>query len=82
MSPSHAFSLHEAASYLASHPDQIADFEFRLAQAIEHGELSANIKRWATEQWEGQQLPGNINRLETWIEPAALANWQAAHPSS
>jgi hypothetical protein len=41
--------------------------------------LAANIKRWATEQWEGPQLPGNLHRLETWIDQAALASWQAAH---
>ena len=43
---------------------------------IEHGELHANVKRWATEQWEGRQLPGNINRLETFIERAELDAWQ------
>ena len=53
------------------------DIEVALAQAIEHGELRANVKRWATEQWEGRQLPGNINRLETFIEAAELAAWQS-----
>ena len=50
------------------------------SNAIEHGDLHANVKRWATEQWEGNQLPGNINRLETFIDPAELAAWQARRP--
>jgi hypothetical protein len=58
-----AASLHEA--------------EAELAHAIEHGTLHANVKRWATEQWEGRQLPGNINRLETWIERCDLEAWLA-----
>lgn len=72
-----ALSLHQLALQLASGPDDVHAQEVRLAHAIEHGELHANVKRWATEQWEGKQLPGNINRLETWIEPAELAAWQA-----
>ncbi len=68
-------SLHDAARLLspaAAHATEVA-----LAQAIEHGELRANVKRWATEQWEGRQLPGNINRLETWIERSDLDAWAA-----
>lgn len=49
--------------------------EVMLAQAIENAELCGNVKRWATEQWAGQQLPGNIHRLETFIAPADLAGW-------
>jgi len=71
-----AISLHEAALQLSSAPDDVHEVEVALAHAIEHGELHANVKRWATEQWEGRQLPGNINRLETYIEPAELDAWQ------
>jgi hypothetical protein len=53
------------------------DAEVELAHAIEHGTLPANVKRWATEQWEGQQLPGNINRRETFISRSDLDAWLA-----
>lgn len=69
-------SLHDAAQRLASGPDAQHELEVALARAIEHGELRANVKRWATEQWEGRQLPGNINRLETFIERTELEAWQ------
>lgn len=72
-----SISLYAAASEICASPDDIHDCEVALAHAIEHGELTANVKRWATEQWEGRQLPGNINRLETFIERANLAAWQA-----
>ena len=73
-----SISLHAAASEMCSSLDDIHDYEVALAHAIEHGELAANVKRWATEQWEGRQLPGNINRLETFIERADLAAWQGS----
>ena len=68
-------SLEEAAKCLVS--DQISkhEAEVMLANAVEHGTLPANIKRWATEQWEGRQLPGNLNRLETRIERSDLEIW-------
>lgn len=67
--------LSDAARLL---PDAtLHDAEVRLAHAIEHGELAASVKRWATEQWEGRQLPGNINRMETWIEKSELEAWLA-----
>lgn len=69
-------NLHEAALRLAADPHAVRDREIELAHAIEHGELPASVKRWATEQWDGQHLPGNINRLETWIAPDDLAAWQ------
>ncbi|HMT81207.1 MAG TPA: hypothetical protein PKD66_12600 [Azonexus sp.] len=71
-----SLSLHEAARLINTDPDTLHDTEVALAHAIEHGELHANVKRWATEQWEGKQLPGNINRLETFIERHELAAWQ------
>ncbi len=73
-------SLHEAAQLLAASPEAAHDLEVRLAHAIEHGELHANVKRWATEQWEGRQLPGNINRLETFIGRPELDVWQQQNP--
>jgi hypothetical protein len=69
-------TLHQAAQALASAKDEVHATEVELARAIEHGDLHANVKRWATEQWEGQQLPGNINRLETLIERRELDAWQ------
>lgn len=72
-----SLSLHEAARTLSSDPAGLHAVEVELAHAIEHGDLHANVKRWATEQWEGPQLPGNINRLETFIEHSELAAWQA-----
>jgi len=69
-------TLHQAAQTLACGEEQVHAAEVELAHAIEHGELHANVKRWATEQWEGRQLPGNINRLETFIERSELDAWQ------
>lgn len=65
----------EAAQLMANGLISEHDAEMMLARAIEHGELHANVKRWATEQWEGKQLPGNINRLETFIARADLDVW-------
>lgn len=69
-------TLQEAAQQLATAAVPVHEAETLLAQAIEHGELRANVKRWATEQWEGRQLPGNINRRETYISPDELAAWR------
>jgi hypothetical protein len=69
-------TLHQAAQTLAGAKDEVHATEVELARAIEHGDLHANVKRWATEQWEGQQLPGNINRLETLIDRRELDAWQ------
>ena len=66
-------TLHDAARLLPAASPHEAEVE--LAHAIEHGALAASVKRWATEQWEGQQLPGNINRLETWIARADFNAW-------
>jgi len=69
-------SLHEAAQRLISGLISEHDAEVILANAIEHGELHANIKRWSSEQWEGEKLPGNLSRRETFIELKALEEWQ------
>lgn len=69
-------SLHDAAQLLVSGLISEHDAEVILANAIEHGELPANIKRWSTEQWEGEKLPGNLCRRETFIERADLETWQ------
>ncbi|MDZ4316117.1 MAG: hypothetical protein U0989_15290 [Azonexus sp.] len=71
-------SLLEAAQSVATSNLSTHDLEVLFAHAIEHGELRANVKRLATEQWEGQQLPGNINRLETFIERSDLKAWLTA----
>ena len=68
-------SLHEAAQLMATAAISTHDAEIMLARAIERGELEADIKRWATEQWDGRQLPGNLNRLETFIQRDALDSW-------
>ena len=73
-----ALCLHDAARVVASELLSEHEAEVMLARAIEHNELPANVKRWVTEQWEGKQLPGNINRLETFIEPADLECWLKA----
>ena len=82
MNPSpDSLTLHEAARHLAGNVTEAQHkFEVALAHAIEHGNLHANVKRWATEQWEGQQLPGNINRLETYIDRCELEAWQKGNP--
>lgn len=69
-------SLLEAARLMTSDTLSEHDAEVLLANAIQRGELHANIKRWATEQWEGRQLPGNINRLETYIPRADFEGWR------
>ncbi|KAB2926804.1 MAG: hypothetical protein F9K30_05545 [Dechloromonas sp.] len=77
MSDDSLLSLGEAARLLATPGSDPHDVEVRLAEAIESGSLHASVKRWATEQWEGRMLPGNINRRETFIERSALQHWQA-----
>ena len=72
-----SISLLEAAKGMITGLLSEHDAEVVLAHAIEHGDLHANIKRWSTEQWEGKQLPGNLNRLETFIELSELADWKS-----
>jgi hypothetical protein len=72
-------SLHQAAQAMATGLISEHDAEVMLARAIEHGDLHANVKRWATEQWEGRQLPGNLNRLETFIDQSEFDAWRAAN---
>ncbi|ATE60461.1 hypothetical protein [Thauera sinica] len=69
-------SLLEAARLMAGGALSEHDAEVLLANAIQRGELHANIKRWATEQWEGRQLPGNLNRLETYVEREDFDAWR------
>lgn len=69
-------NIHEAALLITAPGLSAHDAEVALADAIEHGTLPANVKRWATEQWEGTRLPGNIIRLETFIERSELEAWQ------
>ncbi|AWI80713.1 MAG: hypothetical protein CVU19_02835 [Betaproteobacteria bacterium HGW-Betaproteobacteria-13] len=73
---SNVLTLLEAAREMSSASMAEHDAEVLLAAAIQHGDLHANIKRWATEQWEGRQLPGNINRLETCIARDDFDAWR------
>lgn len=68
-------TLFEAAQLLSDTIESERDTEIMLAEAMERGELRADIKRWATEQWDGKQLPGNINCLETHIQRQDLEAW-------
>ncbi len=77
-----ALSLREAAELLAGGSVSFHDAEVMLIHAVEHGELHANIKRWATEQWDGSGLPGNINQQETLIERADLEAWRKRSPAT
>lgn len=72
-------SLDEAAQQLATASLSVHDAEVNLIHAIEHGKLQANIKRWATEQWDEKHLPGNINAQETRIKCSDLAVWQKSN---
>jgi hypothetical protein len=70
-------TLRDAAKLLAGEGLSAHDAEVLLANAIQHCELHANVKRWATEQWDGQLLPGNINPRETSIERGDLDAWRS-----
>ena len=69
-------TLRQAARLITGGTPAIRSAELSLIHAIEHGELPANIKRWGTEQWDGNGLPGNISEDETLIERADLEAWQ------
>ena len=69
-------SLDEAAHLMVTESLSILDAETELIHAIEHGILQANIKRWSTEQWDDEKLPGNIDARETLIERADFEAWQ------
>lgn len=68
-------TLLDASKLISVHFASLHDAEVALSNAIEHGELPASIQRWATEQWHGKQLPGNLNRLETTIKKSDLVLW-------
>jgi hypothetical protein len=70
-------TLRDAAKLLAGEGMATHDAEVLLANAIQHCELHANVKRWATEQWDGALLPGNINPRETHIERSDLDAWRS-----
>lgn len=72
-------NLIEAARLLVTDSLSLHDAEVLLADAIQRGRLHANVMRWATEQWDGRhQLPGNINRRETFIQRSELEAWRKA----
>ena len=70
-------TLREAAKLLTGEGMSAHDAEVLLANAIQQCELHANVKRWATEQWDGPALPGNINARETYIERSDLDAWHS-----
>ena len=67
--------VHDAARLLSSDAISLRGTEIELALAVDRGELPANILRWATEQWEGERLEGNIDRMRTFIERVDLDAW-------
>lgn len=75
-------SVHDAARLLSSDAVSLRGAEIELALAVDRGELPANILRWATEQWEGERLEGNIDRMRTFIERADLDAWLTAQGRS
>lgn len=75
-------TLHDAAKLLAGGGMSTHDAEVLLANAIQQCELHANVKRWATEQWDGPLLPGNINPRETHIERSDLDAWRNSSDSN
>ena len=68
-------TLQEAALLIPGHRGNAHEAESLLAEAIEYGNLPASIQRWASEQWQGKQLPGNLNPLTTTIDEAELNAW-------
>ena len=70
-----SLSVHEAAQLLAGGSLLVADAEKMLSHAIDREELPASIMRWASEQWDGEQLEGNIDRTRTLIERSDLDDW-------
>lgn len=70
-------TLRDAAKLLAGEGLSAHEAEVLLADAIQKCELHANVKRWATEQWAGQMLPGNIDPRETSIERSDLDAWRS-----
>lgn len=75
-------SLDESAQLLATESLTVHDAEIILIHAIEHGQLKANVKRWATEQWDENRLPGNINARETSIKRVDLEAWQRSNTAA
>lgn len=73
--PPRTLSVHAAARLLAADEPAVRTAELRLSHAIERGELAASIRRWATEQWEGERLEGNIDRRRTFIARADFDRW-------
>ena len=75
-------SLDEAAHLLVTESLSIHDAETKLIRAIEHGKLQANIKRWSTEQWDDEKLPGNIDARETLITRTDFEAWQMSNAAA
>ncbi|APR03132.1 hypothetical protein [Thauera chlorobenzoica] len=71
-------SLREAAQLLSDEGLGVHEAEILLASAIQRCELHADVMRWATEQWDGRHLPGNINGRQTRIERADFDAWRSS----
>jgi hypothetical protein len=62
---------------------RIARFLRPVAESADRLEQQhANVKHWATEQWDGALLPGNINPRETHIERSDLDAWRSGGGST
>ncbi len=73
--PETRLSLHQAARLVAG--KSLRATENALIEAIERGELAADVVRWATEQWDGDRLEGNLDHRRTTLSRADLERWLA-----
>lgn len=73
-------TVHEAALLIASPGLSAEAAEMQLSHAIDRGELAASITRWATEQWDGERLEGNIDRARTRLARCDLDRWLGRSP--
>ena len=73
-------TVHEAGLLIASPALSAEAAEKQLSHAIDRGELPASITRWATEQWDGERLEGNIDRARTRLARRDLDHWLGRSP--
>jgi hypothetical protein len=72
-----SLTIHEAALLMVSETLTLSDAEVLLSQAVDRKQLPASIMRWASEQWDGERLEGNIDRTRTLIERQDMNAWLA-----
>lgn len=68
----------EAARVMAEEfGGKVGEAEALIVEAIEEGDLPADVVRWETidDQWEGIPRQGNINSMETTVNRADLDVW-------